>query len=640
MELAGTQRAHDGGVGAIGVIAVPGGEVVVTASVAPEGGHSTVRFWDAVALELLTERTVEGGPVARILALGPETAAVLSQGAFSAFRWPDFALAALGAPQAYTAVGDACLDPFGSHPTAGDGFVALSSNVVVRRNVGLQSKGPSIKLGFAATALAPLALRRLLAVGTGSGTIALVSAEGVVVETLDVHEEAVSSLAVSPSGRSLVSVDTWGTAISWDVSTLAQRWRAQLVPGFSAHTPLLVDGERSLVYLAEGSKLLAVDLDAGTVETLLDPVGRDWLDRIEGLALGADGRLFVGLSGGDLVAVRPHERARPEAARAPVAAPPWSAVPSGPHRSVLASPAARAGASPDGAAPARSAGAPPVDLDGLLAELDDLVGLAEVKREVRSLSNFLRTQQLRRSRGMAEAEVTRHLVFTGNPGTGKTTVARLLGRIYEQLGFLAQGHLVECSRAELVAGYVGQTALKTTELFERALGGVLFIDEASALDRGPEDFGREAIDTLVKLMEDHRDDVVVIVAGYPTEMAGFLAANPGLPSRFKRTIAFADYDVEELVAISRAFAARSGYAFTDEALASVRRLLARADRTAGFGNGRHARQLFEDAISAQADRLADRREVTDEELAAIEAADVERSDPAGPDVDRRGRGYL
>ena len=212
-------------------------------------------------------------------------------------------------------------------------------------------------------------------------------------------------------------------------------------------------------------------------------------------------------------------------------------------------------------APAAEPELPPErPIEELLAELDALVGLAEVKADVRRLTSLLRIQRLREERGLPTLETSHHLVFTGNPGTGKTTVARLLSQILRSLHIVSKGHLVETDRSQLVAGYVGQTAARTRAVMESALGGTLLIDEAYALARGSEqDFGREAIDTIVKFMEDHRDDLAVIAAGYPDEMATLIAANPGLQSRFARTIHFPDYTTEELVAIFESMSARSRY---------------------------------------------------------------------------------
>jgi len=262
-------------------------------------------------------------------------------------------------------------------------------------------------------------------------------------------------------------------------------------------------------------------------------------------------------------------------------------------------------------------------LEELHAELDRLIGLSGVKAEVKLVTDLIRVQAMRRERDLPVTESGRHLVFTGNPGTGKTTVARLLAQIYRTLGVVEKGHLVETDRSGLVAGFVGQTALKVQEVFTRALGGVLLIDEAYALARGREgDFGMEAVDTLVKLIEDHRDEVVVIAAGYPDEMAAFVEANPGLRSRFPRTIHFPDYSTDELVAIFDQLAAKAEYRLDDEARAALRRALDAAPRDRGFGNGRLARNLFEQAVAAQASRIVEIGEPTDAQLVTLEAADI------------------
>ena len=272
---------------------------------------------------------------------------------------------------------------------------------------------------------------------------------------------------------------------------------------------------------------------------------------------------------------------------------------------------------------------PARDLDELLDELDALVGLAEVKQEVRLVANLLQVQRLRRERGLPVTASSRHLVFTGNPGTGKTTVARLLAQIYRTLGVVSRGHLVESDRSRLVAGYVGQTASKVTAAFDEADEGVLLIDEAYALVRGSDtDFGREAIDTIVKLVEDRRDRVVVIVAGYPDEMQSFLDANPGLPSRFPRTIAFPDYSDDELMAMFESQCATGGYICDPTAVAALRSTIEATPRGKGFGNGRLVRNLFERAIERQATRLVEVRQgvgqvdPTDLELTTLTATDV------------------
>jgi hypothetical protein len=279
--------------------------------------------------------------------------------------------------------------------------------------------------------------------------------------------------------------------------------------------------------------------------------------------------------------------------------------------------------------PAAETPLPPVEeLEDLLAELDALVGLVGVKGEVRLVTNLLQVQQLRKERGLPLVDASRHLVFTGNPGTGKTTVGRLLARIYRTLGVVEKGHLVETDRAGLVAGYVGQTAIKVTEVFDRARGGLLLIDEAYALARGGEkDFGMEAIDTIVKLIEDRRDDTVVIVAGYPKEMAEFVATNPGLRSRFPKTIHFDDYSDDELVTIFTKQCDKSKFTVSDETKQSVKSWFQSQPRTQGFGNGRLARNLFESAVAHQAmrlmkDRPKDAPALTDESLLALLPSDI------------------
>ena len=259
----------------------------------------------------------------------------------------------------------------------------------------------------------------------------------------------------------------------------------------------------------------------------------------------------------------------------------------------------------------------------LLAELDQLVGLANVKAEVRRLSSLLQVQQLRAERGMPVIETSHHLVFTGNPGTGKTTVARLLSQIYHAVGVVSKGHLVETDRSKLVAGFVGQTALKTQTALDSALGGMLLIDEAYALARGGEnDFGLEAIDTLVKFMEDHRDDIAIVAAGYPAEMSDFVDTNPGLKSRFTRTINFPDYSEDELVQIFEQLGDRNQYQLSDDALLRVRHFIAAEPRTRGFGNARYVRNLFETAIAHQAVRLAPLTDPSDEQLTTLTADDI------------------
>ncbi|MGH9152962.1 MAG: translation initiation factor IF-2 N-terminal domain-containing protein [Acidimicrobiales bacterium] len=326
----------------------------------------------------------------------------------------------------------------------------------------------------------------------------------------------------------------------------------------------------------------------------------------------------VALPGGDLFADTPHHAPARGGKKAPA---PKKVEPAKPAAPVLGPPRLVKTVRP--AAPPAAPAEPARPLEELLEELDALVGLAPVKAEVRLVANLIQVQNLRRERGLPVAEASRHLIFTGNPGTGKTTVARLLARIYRTLGVVDKGHLVETDRSQLVAGFVGQTAIQVRKVVEGALGGVLLVDEAYALARGDQrDFGQEAIDSLVKLIEDHRDAFVVIAAGYPDEMATFVGSNPGLRSRFPRTIAFPDYGDEELVAIFVVMASRSAYRCTPEALDRLGRWFAAQPRDKGFGNARLARNLFEASVARQASRVVAIESPTDDDLMALTADDV------------------
>ena len=283
-------------------------------------------------------------------------------------------------------------------------------------------------------------------------------------------------------------------------------------------------------------------------------------------------------------------------------------------------------------APVEDKPLPPPDLDQVLAELDALCGLERVKKDVKSLINLVKVQKLRQEQGLPVSPMSLHLVFLGNPGTGKTTVARLLARIYHAIGILSKGQLVEVDRSGLVAGFVGQTAIKTQEAVQKALGGVLFIDEAYALvnQENGNDFGREAIEVLLKNMEDHRDDLIVIAAGYSGLMEKFIHSNPGLESRFNKYFYFEDYTGPQLMEIFQSMCQKNGYVLSPEAAQWAEQdfLSLYEGRDENFGNARDVRNLFEKAVSRQSDRVAQLESPTREQLMELRVEDLNETETA------------
>jgi len=269
-------------------------------------------------------------------------------------------------------------------------------------------------------------------------------------------------------------------------------------------------------------------------------------------------------------------------------------------------------------------------LEELMEKLDALVGLDNIKQNVKSLINYVKIRKLRTENELPNPPLSLHMVFMGNPGTGKTTVARILSELYKAIGVLSKGQLIEVDRSGLVAGFVGQTAIKTTDAVKTALGGILFIDEAYSLapDVGSgNDFGRESIETLLKLMEDHRDDFIVIVAGYSAPMERFIMSNPGLESRFNRYFMFEDYNSDELFAIFDSMCAKSEYVLTDDAAAYARehfRLLYEL-RDDNFGNARHVRNFFENIVTVHSDRVSELEGHTREDLTGVLREDLEKA---------------
>ncbi len=318
---------------------------------------------------------------------------------------------------------------------------------------------------------------------------------------------------------------------------------------------------------------------------------------------------------------------KPAGTDAPASGAPFSANPVSPAQSAAPTLAKQADAQQQEELP------PVEDIDDLKAELDELVGLTAIKREVNNLINMVTVHKLREANGLKTVDMSLHMVFSGNPGTGKTTIARIMARIYRSLGVLSKGQLVEVDRSGLVAGYVGQTAGKTSKVIEKALGGVLFIDEAYSLAAKSEnDFGLEAIDTILKAMEDHRDDLIVIVAGYDGLMDDFIHSNPGLESRFNRFLHFDDYSVDEMMGILDLRLKKGQYQLTDGARKAVREYIEAANTSSiSFGNARGVRNIFEKLLVEQANRIAalvkpDKdalMTITEEDVAAARKADTQ-----------------
>ena len=266
-------------------------------------------------------------------------------------------------------------------------------------------------------------------------------------------------------------------------------------------------------------------------------------------------------------------------------------------------------------------------LEELMSELNELTGLQSVKNEINGLVNLLKISKKRKEMGLKEPSISKHMVFTGNPGTGKTTIARLLSSIYHKLGVLSKGQLIEIDRSGLVAGYVGQTAIKTDKVIQEAMGGILFIDEAYTLseNKGEGDFGQEAIDTLLKAMEDNRDNFIVIVAGYPDLMNGFLSSNPGLKSRFNKFIEFEDYNTEELFCIFNNLSEKQDYYIEEESIPKLKEKITQMliDKDDSFANARTMRNMLEYAIMKQATRIVEIENITDKEITTLKFEDIE-----------------
>ena len=431
-----------------------------------------------------------------------------------------------------------------------------------------------------------------------------------------------SALAAAVAESAPAAAPDWGTAVGggttqdfFDAATRGRRWRAAPTTTLGA---LVAQGSPVAVPYAEA---------LAEVASAACSLGEPTMRVIGNAAVAAAAQLTA-------AGVRPP----PPAAPGLPAATPTAGIRTAPTAGEQPEPdhqLTRA-AFEKAAAPAPAEPVKRRSVDELLAELDALIGLARVKREIHRQVEILRVAKLRQEAGMKTPTITRHLVFTGNPGTGKTTVARLVGGIYAAMELLSTGQLIEVDRSELVAGYLGQTAVKTAEVVAKAAGGVLFIDEAYSLTG--DQYGTEAVDTLVKEMEDRRDDLVVIVAGYPAPMETFVAANPGLASRFRTTIEFDDYSDDELAQILTMLADGSDYELTAPALGHFRELLAATPRGSTFGNGRFSRNTLEAAIGAHAWRLRTIDTPTRDQLRTLLPEDLDKDD-LSRDLDKDSPGH-
>ncbi|MYV99418.1 right-handed parallel beta-helix repeat-containing protein, partial [Streptomyces sp. SID3343] len=452
---------------------------------------------------------------------------------------------------------------------------------------------------------------------------------------IEIGADAVAALyatRIAETGSAGVSVDS-GARLRMDGGGVFAVGGSGLVVGRNAE-PMLrgirVEGTgKNGILFGDGARGLVEHSDLSACAYPALHIGRDAEPRFVGCRV-FDCAQDVGYTEGaqpvfeECASVRVSAAALPTLSQGPTPAPRPPAIPAG---------VAPADGPPMPAAPVSvdlaelgEAPPPPETLEDLLAELAELVGLGGVKRDVGGMVKLMQTVRRRQEAGLPAPPLSRHLVFAGNPGTGKTTIARLYGRLLKALGLLERGHLVEVDRSALVGEYVGHTGPKTTESFNRARGGVLFIDEAYALVPAgvANDFGGEAIATLVKLMEDHRDEVVVIVAGYPDEMGRFITSNPGLSSRFTRSLLFDDYSADDLVRIVEHHAGRHRYELSVPAHKALGELFTAMPRNAQFGNGRTARQVFQQMTERQAMRMADIDAPDARQLVLLDEADLPR----------------